>query len=116
SILLCSTLAVIAAGLATAVQGDWRWLNGFDLMLMAITGLLSGSAHYLLIEAFAKGEASVVAPFKYFSLLWAVLIGVVIWGERPDQWMITGSIFVVGGGLYVLHREMIRRRAAAKAE
>ena len=110
SILLCSSLAVIAAGLVTFAQGDWRWINEFDLLLMSITGLLSGSAHYLLILAFAKGEASVVAPFKYFSLLWAIAIGVVIWGEIPDQWTAIGSTFVVGGGLYILHREMSRRR------
>jgi drug/metabolite transporter (DMT)-like permease len=112
SILFVSTIAVIAAGLLTAGLGDWRWLTAFDLGLMAVTGLLSGTAHYLLIQAFATGEASLVAPFKYSSLLWGVLIGAFVWGDLPDQWMIMGAVLVVGSGLYILHREMLRNRTS----
>jgi|APSaa5957512535_1039671.scaffolds.fasta_scaffold60531_2 drug/metabolite transporter (DMT)-like permease len=111
SILFVSTIAVIIAGLFTAGFGDWRWLTAMDVGLMALTGLLSGAAHYLLIQAFATSEASLVAPFKYSSLLWGVLIGVIVWGDLPDKWMIVGSVLVVGSGLYILHREMLRKRA-----
>jgi drug/metabolite transporter (DMT)-like permease len=110
SILLISTIAVIGAGLVTAGFGDWSKLTIMDIGLLAVTGLLSGTAHYLLIQAFSTGEASLVAPFKYSSLLWGVLIGTLVWGDLPDQWMILGSILVVGSGLYILHREMLRKR------
>ena len=110
SILLISTIAVIGAGLVTAGFGDWSKLTIMDIGLLAVTGLLSGTAHYLLIQAFSTGEASLVAPFKYSSLLWGLLIGTLVWGDLPDQWMILGSILVVGSGLYILHREMLQKR------
>ncbi len=54
-----------------------------------------------------------MAPFKYTSLVWAVLLGVMVWGDLPDSWTWIGSALVVGSGLYIWHRELVlakRRR------
>ena len=46
-----------------------------------------------------------VAPFRYPAVIWAALIGVVLWGDVPDVWIIGGCIVVVGSGLYIFYRE-----------
>jgi drug/metabolite transporter (DMT)-like permease len=51
-----------------------------------------------------------VAPFRYSGLLWAMLIGFVMWAEVPDAWTIAGAAVVVCAGIY-----MLRRGAAQKS-
>jgi drug/metabolite transporter (DMT)-like permease len=67
--------------------------------------------------AMREGEISFIAPFRYTALLWAILLGYLIFSDLPDQAMIAGAAIVVGSGLYTLYRERIvgRRRPAAKS-
>lgn len=104
AILFITTLALGAAGLVTVV-GGWRAITPFDLGLFAVGGFLLGGAQYLTIEAFRYAEAAVVAPFEYTAVLWAMLYGYLIWGDVPDRWIVSGSVLVIGSGLYILHRE-----------
>jgi drug/metabolite transporter (DMT)-like permease len=107
AILAFSTAALIlSAGLTTLFY--WVSPTFVDLALMAASGVLMGTAHYLLIEAYRWAEAGVVSPFKYTSLIWATLLGYLIWGDLPDKWVISGAALIIGGGLYVLHRESKR--------
>ena len=99
-----STLAlIVAAGITTLFH--WTPPGALDLSLMAASGVLMGTAHYLIIEAYRWAEAGVVAPFKYTSFVWATLLGFLIWNDLPDRWIVTGAALVVGSGLYVLRRE-----------
>jgi drug/metabolite transporter (DMT)-like permease len=107
SILVVTTGSVTLAGLATLPFG-WVWPSSGDLMLLAGAGLLLAGAHYLLIEALRLAEVTVIAPFKYVSLIWATLFGFLIWGQWPDTWTWAGSALVVLSGLYILHREARR--------
>lgn len=108
AILAFSTAALIlVSGLTTHFY--WISPNMVDLALMAASGVLMGTAHYLLIEAYRWAEAGIVSPFKYTSLIWATLLGYLIWGDLPDQWVISGAALIMGGGLYVLHREAKRQ-------
>ena len=76
---------------------------------MALSGLLLGSAHFLMIESFRYGEAGLVVPFKYLNLMFAVLVGFVLWGDLPDVWTWVGAGVLVSSGLYILHRERLQR-------
>ena len=69
-----------------------------------------------MIESFRFGEVGLVGPFKYTSLVWAVLLGLVVWGDVPDVWTWAGSALVVGSGLYIWYREatLARRRRVEK--
>ena len=51
------------------------------------------------------GEIGFVAPFRYTGIIWAILLGIAVFGEIPDFWTIAGTIIVVGMGLYTFHRE-----------
>ena len=105
SILVVSTAVVTLSGLATLPLG-WTAPKWTDLGLMAFSGMILGLAHYLIIEALRVAEAAAVVPFKYSTLLWAVVLGAVVFGHMPDGGMLVGAALIVASGLYILHREM----------
>ncbi|MDA0675672.1 MAG: DMT family transporter [Proteobacteria bacterium] len=104
SILMVTTATVALGGLATWPFGWSPPPPGHAALLMLGGGLL-GAAHFLMIEAFRWAEATLVAPFKYFTVLWAVIAGVLVWDHWPDAWMGAGMVLVVGSGLYIFHSE-----------
>jgi drug/metabolite transporter (DMT)-like permease len=108
AILCFSTSAVLLAGMVSLLF-DSAPLDVNDLPVLALAGCLQGAAHFVLIEAFRHGEAAVIAPFKYTALPWAALLGFLIFGQVPDAWIIVGALPVICSGLYILHRERMRR-------
>ncbi len=80
--------------------------------IFIVAGLINGTAHFLTIRAFQLVAAAVVSPFKYLSIVWAAVLGFVIWGDVPDAYLICGAVLVVGSGLYTLHRETRRKKLA----
>lgn len=107
SILFVTTLVLATVGLVTAASG-WSAITLLDFGLFALCGLLLGGAQYLTIEAFRHANAAVVAPFEYSAVLWAMLYGYLIWDDVPDRWIISGSVLVIGSGLFILYRESRR--------
>lgn len=112
AVLAVTTAFVMIAGLVTVPFVTWVPLRQTDIVLFVASGALIAVAHTLMIEAFRRGEAGLVAPFKYSSLLWATLIGFLMFGELPDRWTVIGAVIIILAGLYVLHREMQLKRAA----
>jgi len=96
--------------LALMMPFVWVTPNTHDLMLLILIGLLGGVAQVLMTEAWASAQVSSIAPYSYSSLLWAVLFGWIAFGDVPGLWTIIGSIVIVGASLYILHRELRRRR------
>lgn len=112
SMLFVSVAIVTASGFVSWFVGDWAPLEMRHVPLFLASSLLVGVAQFLMIEAFRFSEAAVVSPLKYSSMIWAVLIGYLVWGDVPDAWIVGGSALVAGSGLYILHRERLHRRAA----
>jgi len=108
-------LAVTVAGYMTLPLG-WNIPTPGDMGLFALTGVMLGFAQLMMILAFRQAEASVLAPFKYAAIVWAVIIGFLVWGDLPDGWEIAGSALIVASGLYILHRETLTRRRARVAD
>jgi drug/metabolite transporter (DMT)-like permease len=106
-IMFYSTLAVIIVGSATFPFG-WAPISPVQYLMFAVNGVVFGAAHFFLVEALRLAEASVVAPFKYVTLIWAILIGMALWQDMPDMRMFVGALLVVASGLYILHRELHR--------
>jgi drug/metabolite transporter (DMT)-like permease len=89
---------------------SWRWPDSFDLMLMVACGLIVGCGGYLMSQSYRLAQASVVAPFEYTSLPFALVVGFVIWGDLPGQKDIIGTILIVGSGLLVVLFEIRTER------
>jgi drug/metabolite transporter (DMT)-like permease len=104
--LLVSTLVVSLMGLLTLPWG-WAPIGWFHLGLFAASAVLVGIAQACMIEAFRWGEVGLVGPFKYSSLIWAVLFGFVVWGDLPGPWTLAGSAILIGSGLYIWRREAV---------
>jgi drug/metabolite transporter (DMT)-like permease len=80
-----------------------------EIILMAAVGALGTIGHYLLILAHRLAPASVLSPFMYTQLVWVVALGYSVFGDLPNNWTLLGAGIVVASGLYLLHRERIRK-------
>ena len=108
-VLIVSTSIVAFAGLLTLPFG-WVVPTLPELGMIALTSVLVAVAQGLMIESLRLGEVGLVGPFKYTSLLWALLLGLFIWGDVPGTWTLAGAALVVASGLYIWHRETVVRR------
>jgi drug/metabolite transporter (DMT)-like permease len=102
------------AGLGPAAQGLAGWVPLAPLQM----GKILGAGGFLIlgylcaVSAMRWGDVSMVAPFRYTSLLWAIILGFVAFGDLPDHWTLVGAAIVVGAGIFTLLRERALRRAA----
>lgn len=95
--------AVAALALSSlALPFAWTPPSLRQWAVLALIGAIGGGGHFLLIEAFARAPASLLAPLAYTQLVWATLAGWLLFGEWPDLAAILGGIIVVGGGLFVI--------------
>ncbi|UFN51294.1 DMT family transporter [Roseomonas sp. OT10] len=85
------------------------------MLVLVLLGSAHGMAHLLFSRAFALAPVSVLAPFEYTPLLWGVLLGLLIWGDRPAATTLAGAAVVAAAGLYNLHRERLRARERMRA-
>jgi drug/metabolite transporter (DMT)-like permease len=85
--------------------------TGPDFLLLLAAGLGNGIAQFWWTKALHLAPASAVSPFNYLSLVWAIIVGFIIWGDLPTTELILGSVVVVISGLYLLWRETPRREA-----
>ena len=79
-------------------------------LAMAGVAAFGALGHWLLILAHKRAPASIVAPFFYAQLLWATLLGWLVFGEVPDRWTLVGGVIVMSSGLYLLSRERARHK------
>ena len=111
---LLTTVTVTIAGAAILVPlGGWTPPSGRALALLALAAVLLLIGYQCIIMALRTGDISAVAPFRYSALLWAMLLGYLVFGDRPDAMMVTGAAIIVSSGLYAFYRERIRHRAVA---
>lgn len=100
-----AALSVALSGFAMAIDEVWRWPTTRESGLLLLSALFLTIGYISAIATMRVGEISFVAPFRYTSLLWAILLGLVLFGEWPDAWTWAGSALVVGAGLYTILRE-----------
>lgn len=113
----CSSAQVSAWGLlAVALLGAMSMLGeGWAIPSLPQTGSLFGAVvvgtagYWLVVSASRTGEVSVVAPFRYTRLVFAILIGMAVFAEIPDALTLTGAGLIIGSGLYAFARERARR-------
>jgi drug/metabolite transporter (DMT)-like permease len=93
---------MLRGGVAAIPSQDALWLLG---------GVIFGTVGYLAITTAARtGEVSIVAPFRYVRLVFAMTIGLVVFAEVPDQYTLIGAVIIVGSGLYAFMRQRAKTR------
>jgi drug/metabolite transporter (DMT)-like permease len=105
------TIAAVVLGGASL---PWQWVTPTPLSLVYLVGigLVGGFAQMAMTHAFRLAPVAVVAPFDYTALIFATGFGYAIWGQIPDRFVWAGAAIVIASGLYILHRETVRRRQA----
>jgi len=80
----------------------WAFPTSLDLVLMVIAGVLSSLQLPLVVYAYKHAESSFIAPFEYTAMIWAVMWGVVVFGDIPDQMTVLGAAIVIIAGLFMV--------------
>ena len=112
SIVFYFSMYCALAGLATLPFG-WVWPEPAALVALIASGLIGGLAHIFQTSSYQYAPASLVAPLDYTTMIWAFVLGYVLFGELPTLYVYAGAIIVAGSGLFVLWRERqlgLRRR------
>lgn len=112
SIMFWSSLGSALAAL-TLMPNQWQTPGLADLGLFLFMALIGTLGMSLITQGYRFAPAAVIAPFDYSALLWAVILGWLLWGDLPGPNVWMGSAILVASGLYILHRETRRRPATA---
>jgi len=97
--------AVAAIFLSLGLPFFWMPISLSDIGLLAILCVLSVSSHFLMIKALSLAPLTMVQPFTYLQLVWAALVGYVVFSDLPDGFTLLGAALVVASNLFVLYRE-----------
>jgi drug/metabolite transporter (DMT)-like permease len=81
------------------------WPTGRDATAMIVGGVFNGFGQYWWTRALSLAPPSAVGPFYYFTLVWAMTLGFIFWGDIPTAGLLAGSGIVVGSGLFLLWHE-----------
>lgn len=102
--LFTASAVMILAGLASLTQ-EWREVSiQTALYLSAAAGFIL-IGYIAAVTAMRHGEISFVSPFRYSALVWALVLGMLVFREFPDGWTIVGITIVVGMGIFTFYRE-----------
>lgn len=102
-------LLMVVSGTPAVVPGP------VDLVRLALATLSGVLAYYMLVAATRIGEISVVAPFRYSRIVFALAVGIVVFDETVDSATIIGTVIIVGSGIFTFMREARLRRASQQA-
>ncbi|WP_425051881.1 DMT family transporter [Psychromarinibacter sp. S121] len=94
---------------------EWQPVSGLAAMQMGMASVLLIGGYVFSVSAMRVGEVAVIAPFRYTSLLWALLLGFVVFADWPDRLTLLGAAIVVATGVYTFYRERNLSRSTPKA-
>ena len=117
SILITLSTAVavtVVSGLSSLLQG-WQPFGLFEFGLLSLASVFLTGGYYFIINSMRHGEMTLVAPFRYSGLLFALVLGYAVWGDVPNALAWFGIALLIASGLYVLVSEKRRLPEAAVA-
>lgn len=112
AITFVTTLAVTTMGLVMGLFETWVALDGNQILLLCGASFFLMLGYIFIIAAMREGEVSIIAPFRYTIILWAIIIDLLIWSKVPSALTIAGIVVIVASGVYMFVRE--RRVAQLK--
>ena len=104
-------LTFIALGAGALAAPDWVALEPKHWLLVAGVGVVGAAGQFTITEAFARGEASMIAPLEYTALAWGLAFDALIWRVLPGASTWVGAAIIVAAGIYLLRAE---RKPAAR--
>ena len=96
------SMLAVAGAILLAISGGAKVPDAMGAALILATSVFGVFAYFALTVAMRTGDVSAVTPFRYTRLVFAMILGVLVFGERPDALTLLGSALVVGAGIYAL--------------
>ncbi len=106
--------AIVGSVLFSAVA-PFAWetpQTAFHWALLGVIGLFASIGHYLLIRAYDYANATLLAPYTYTAMVWAIALGFAVFGHLPDGWSVGGMAVIVASGLFLAGRQRLTVRRA----
>jgi drug/metabolite transporter (DMT)-like permease len=103
-----SAMTTLAAS-TIAMPFVWRTPTTVEIAFAVTVGVGSAISHAMIVVAYGKAQASMLAPYSYAQLVFAAVCGYAFFGTLPDRWVVLGSVIIAASGLYTIHRERVRR-------
>lgn len=113
-ITLSTAVAVTLLAGAWSLVSPWQPATAKQIGLLAAASVFLSGGYFLLTVSMRAGEMSVIAPFRYTGLLFAIVLGWLVWGDVPNALAWGGIALLLVAGLYVLHGERARVPAPAR--
>lgn len=98
-------MVMMSIGASLLAAPGWVAMSMKDAPLLLGLALSGFIGQLAITEAFAKGDASSVAPFEYTALAWAVGLDWLLWQTLPDGWTMAGAAIIIGSGMYLIRHE-----------
>jgi drug/metabolite transporter (DMT)-like permease len=92
----------------------WRTPTLEELLLLGLTALLATSGHYCMTRALEAAEVSAVQPFTFLQLVWATILGLILFDEHPDVWIGIGGAVIVASATWMAQQEVRSIRQKSK--
>ena len=100
----------VTVGLAPLAALDWVQPSLAEVAWMFLVAAFATAGHYAMTRAFAAAPVAVTQPVTFLQLIWAVLLGWAVFGERPDGWVILGGSVILAAVSFIAWREAVTRR------
>jgi drug/metabolite transporter (DMT)-like permease len=102
---LATAVAVGLSGAGLGLTEEWLTPDMGSLAMLFGAAILVVLGYLTSVQAMRHGDISVVAPFRYTVVVFAILVGFIVWGDVPDLAMIVGTAIIIATGVYTFHRE-----------
>lgn len=112
SVMVASVMVGLLAVSLPVLPFVFRMPTASDLALCAASGLMMGCAQFCILRALSLASAATVAPMQYSMMLWAVVYGLVVFGQPVSPYVLAGAAIVVMSSLYTMNRERTLARMA----
>jgi len=100
-----ASAGITIAGLILSPIVDWKPVGARELQFLGVASLFLIFGYLFGVMAMRVGEISFISPFRYTVLIWAIILGAIVFGDIPDGWTLLGSAVVVVMGIYTFYRE-----------
>ena len=112
--LVTSLVVTSSTGLYVILNQTWQQLDLYLVLSLALSGTFLMTGYFFSVEAMRYGSVAFVSPFRYTLMIWALTIGLFVFGDIPDYLSLVGIFLVIFTGLFTLYREAILKEKSVQ--
>jgi drug/metabolite transporter (DMT)-like permease len=102
-------MVILAVAFTLPLPFFFTWPSGTGLLVLVGNGVINGIGQYWWTRSLSLAPPAAVGPFFYTSIVWAILLGFLVWGDVPTLELLAGSAIVVGSGIFLLWHESTKK-------